>query len=72
MSMYASDPCTGLDRHLGVEVPRISRKSAHEGGKAVRLTQQPSLPQEGIPGTYVCYSPSRPQRPQCGLSLKSK
>ena len=29
-----------------VEVPRISRQSAHEGSKVVSITHRPSLPQE--------------------------
>jgi len=44
-----SYPCTGLDRLLGlleVETPRISRQSAHEGGKVVSATHRPPLPQE--------------------------
>ena len=38
-----SYPYTGVDRHLGlqhVEVPRISRQSAREGGKVISLKQQ--------------------------------
>jgi hypothetical protein len=42
----------GLDRPLGlqkVEVFRISRQLAHEGGKVFSLTHRPSLPpQEGF------------------------
>jgi len=30
----------------GAEVPRISRKSAHVGGKDVNPTNRPSLPQK--------------------------
>jgi len=43
-----SSPHTVLDRPLGfqkVEAPRISRKSAHEGGKVVSPTHRPPLPQ---------------------------
>ena len=41
-----SFPATGLDRPLGfqeVEIPRISRQSAHEGSKVVSPTHRPSL-----------------------------
>jgi hypothetical protein len=34
--------------------PRISRQSAHEGGKVVSPTHRPSLPPGRIPGTYFC------------------
>jgi hypothetical protein len=40
-------PITRLDRPLGlyeVEVPRISRNSAHEDGQVVRPTHRPPLP----------------------------
>jgi hypothetical protein len=37
-----------------VEAPRISRQSAHEGGKVVSPTHRPSLPPGRIPGTYFC------------------
>jgi hypothetical protein len=50
-----SYPITGLDRPLGlqeVEAPRISRQSAHEGGKVVRPKQRPPLP----PTRYPWYS----------------
>jgi hypothetical protein len=33
---------------------RISRQSAHEGGKVVSPTHRPSLPPGRIPGTYFC------------------
>ena len=39
---------------------RISRQSAHEGGK-VSPTHRPSLPPGRIPGTHFCYRLSRPQ-----------
>jgi hypothetical protein len=45
-------PCTGLDRPLGfqeVEVPRISRQSAHEGGKFVCPMHRPHLPPKRCP-----------------------
>jgi len=52
-----SNPITGLDRPLGfqeVEVPRISRQSAHEDGKVVSPTHRPPLPPGDIPGTRFC------------------
>jgi hypothetical protein len=52
-----SDPITGLDRPLAfqeVEAPRISRQSAHEGGKVVSPTHWPPLPTGNIPGTHFC------------------
>jgi hypothetical protein len=41
-----------------VEAPRISRQSAHEGGKAVSPKLWPHLPTKvvGVPGTHYCYS----------------
>jgi hypothetical protein len=50
-----SNPIAGLDRPLGfqeVEAPRISRQSAHEGGKVFSPTHRPPLP----PRKYSCYS----------------
>jgi hypothetical protein len=44
-----------------VEAPRISRQSAHEGGKVVSPTHRPSLPLRRIPATHFCYRLSRPQ-----------
>jgi len=48
--IYANGyPSTGLDRLLGIqgaETPRIYRQLAHEGGKVVRATHRPPLPQE--------------------------
>jgi hypothetical protein len=46
-----------LENPLGlqeVEAPRISRQSAHEGGKVVSPTHRPSLPPEKIPCTHFC------------------
>jgi len=34
------------------EAPRISRKSAHEGGKVVSTTHRPPLSSGEIPGTH--------------------
>jgi len=33
---------------------RISRQSAHEGGKVVNPTHRPPLPPGNIPGTHFC------------------
>jgi len=47
----------GLDRPLGpqeFEALRIPRQLAHEGGKVVRLTHRPRLPQGDIPGVHMC------------------
>ena len=40
-----------------IETSRISRQSAHEGGKVVSPTHRPPLPppQEYIPGTHFCF-----------------
>jgi hypothetical protein len=40
---------------------QISRQSAHEDGKVVSPTHQPSLPPGNIPGTHFCNRLSRPQ-----------
>jgi hypothetical protein len=37
-----------------VEVPRISRQSAHEGGRVVSPTHRPFLPPGKIPDTHFC------------------
>ena len=47
-----SYPITGPDKIHEVEVPRISRQSAHEGGKVVSSTHRPPLPPGNIPGTH--------------------
>jgi hypothetical protein len=44
-----------------IEAPRISRQSAHEGGKVVSPKNQPPLPPGDIPSTHFCYRLSRPQ-----------
>jgi len=52
-----SYPVTGLDRPLGfqeVEVPKICRQLAHEGGRVVSTTHQPPLSPGKIPGTHFC------------------
>jgi hypothetical protein len=48
-----SYPIAGLDRLFGfleAEVPRISRQSAHEGGKVVNNTHLPG----DTPSTHFC------------------
>jgi hypothetical protein len=37
-----------------VEAPGVSRQSAHEGGKVVRPTHRPPLPQGDTTGTPFC------------------
>jgi hypothetical protein len=50
---------------------RISRQSAHEGGKVVSPTHRPSLPQRRIPGTHFCQRLSRPQGHHATGRIKS-
>jgi hypothetical protein len=48
-----SHPYTGLDRPIGLQevgAPRISRQSAHEGGKVVSFRDQPPLCPGDFPG----------------------
>jgi hypothetical protein len=48
----SSNPYTGLDWPLGlqeVEASRISRQSAHDGGKVVSPKHRPLLPPREIP-----------------------
>ena len=60
---------TGLDRPLGLQevaVSRISRQSAHEGGKVVSHTHRPPLPPPlpppgDNPSINFCQKQSRPQ-----------
>jgi hypothetical protein len=55
-----SYPTTGLHRPLVVQevkAPKISRQSAHEGGKVVSPTHRPPLPPPppgDTPGTHFC------------------
>jgi hypothetical protein len=51
-AVKASSPYKGLHRPLGlqeVEAPRISRQSAHEGGKVISPMHQPPLPSRRYP-----------------------
>jgi hypothetical protein len=50
---------------------KISRQSAHEGCKVVRLTRRPSLPPENIPGTHFCLTLSRPQGYSAAVRIMS-
>jgi hypothetical protein len=53
---------TGLDKPLGfkgVEAPRISGLSAHEGSKVAIPTQKTHLRPGNIRGTHFCYRLSR-------------
>jgi hypothetical protein len=69
--VWQSYPITGLDKSVGlqeVEAHRISRQSAHEGGKVVSPTHRPPLP----PGrTPVLISGSESTTgPKCGRKDK--
>ena len=44
-----------------VEAPRLSRQSAHEGGKVVSSTHQLPLPPVDTSGTHLCQRLSQPQ-----------
>ena len=44
-----------------VEVRRMSRQLAHEGGKVVRPTHRPHLPTGDIPSTQFCQKMSHPR-----------
>jgi hypothetical protein len=50
---------------------RISRQSAHEGGKVVNPTHRSSLPPGRFPGTHFCQRLSRPQGHNATGSIKS-
>ena len=50
-------PFPDLDRPLGlkeVEAPRISRQSAHEGGKAISPRHRPPLHPRDNHGSHFC------------------
>jgi hypothetical protein len=60
-------------RAPGFEIPRISKQSAHEGGRVVSPTYQPPLPTGDIPGTHFFQRPSRLQsRSAVGMIKSSK
>jgi hypothetical protein len=50
---------------------RISRQSAHEGGKVVSPTDRPYLPPVRILGTHFCQRLSRPQGHSAAGKIKS-
>jgi hypothetical protein len=55
--LFKSYPTKGPDKLLGFqesEVPRISRQSAHKGGKVVSPKYRPPLPTGKISGTHFC------------------
>jgi hypothetical protein len=69
-----SYPCTDVHWPLGlqeVEVPRISRQSAHEGGMAVRPTHRPPWPPWGISTTHFWQRPKPPHGHSAAGRIKS-
>jgi hypothetical protein len=64
-----SYPIIGPDRPS--DAPRISKQSAHEGGKVVSPTHRPSLPPEKTPGTHFCQRLSLPQGHSATGRIKS-
>jgi len=52
------------------DVPRISKQSAHEGGKVV-MPYAPPLPPANIPGTHFCWRMSRLQGHGAARGIKS-
>ena len=69
-----SYPITRLDSPFWLqeaEAARISRESAHEGGKVVSPTHRLSLPPRDTPGTHFCYRLSRPQGHSAAGRIKS-
>ena len=71
---FSRCPCTTPKRTLGVqefEAHRISRQSAHRGGKVVSPTHRPPLTPGDIPGTHCCYRLSPPQSHIAAGRIKS-
>jgi hypothetical protein len=58
LTHYSPDLLLGLQE---VESPRMSRESAHEGGKVVSLTHLPPLSPGGNHGNHFCLRLSRTQ-----------
>jgi hypothetical protein len=64
-----SNPYAGLDRPLGlqeIEARRISRQSAHEGGKVVNPTHRLPLPPREYPWYSFLLEAESTPGPQCG------
>jgi hypothetical protein len=62
LSLYGPRQAKELE---DVEIPRISRQSAQEGGKAVSPTHWPPLPPGDTPGTHLSETKST-LGPECG------